>query len=1263
MTPTPESPLPGLRTKTGFLAAVASEVRAAFLKTQKTVPPKPFVNTYRPPVLLSTLEPKVKKHVHINDAHKRSFAKIRQRNSYELITRHLLQALQKESTNIQELTTSSEPVGKATQQAPGTGKTAQQAPEAIVRQSSPGRRHRRPTERRRTHHGRATKDQHYFYKKHHLPTPPFVRKLAAKFRVDANFDEHVSQSPESTRRLNLANPVTDKNRAFVRNPGHSSNLYAVHESPSLVATENFVRTSRQLQRVTLPVLGPNRVQTEMIHLRDKRFRVPVLNFDQRAMAQRFKAVRNNPEYLAGIRVECGQDWQLSDKSALIGKKLPYPNSQLLATARRDRKMQVNKKLSILQRTRDLNRKETRLALKKRKVRRMQLTLQELDEDMCKAAKQSDRKAIEHEGLLRRSDQHTIVAIHAANDTKVEREQAERLLADVQAHNNMLLCHNVRREEKIKLVDRFINVIYDSVPEDIKKVLLDRRKKERRERLQKHPIPPMAGSATTDIKLMSEVVKCHKSLSEESRVDFPSDDEDIDANGDKLLPLLYEDPSEIIPHLGELYRASTEAYHTMGQIRYESRSIRTRVGIEGEVAAERNKKIQLDCDRVEEEIRILSNEIEVIRSDNDRYETKEFRRDHMRRPINILRNHIFRYYRRNFETPEESIKKMLIRMHTSVTDIVAKFQDIPLEYTRQCYQAAEKDPTLENFIAAEMVKRDVHDRRMQKFYYRSLDPPEIIWGRACTPHWEVAEFMANQLHQYENEVTSMEFGEMATNDPDTWLASRIRQMTEIEFEGIPSPIRGLEEEEEIPSSHAIPHPGNALDETESRHATITCTAVAPLDEAPTKTPAPEPITEIAQPKSYPDLTELDIQHDLKTKHFFSNYEVMMKGDDVAASAPTTTTADVPVVLPTNGTEENSSGSAAVPQGGLPQMESFDKSSTSRDSGASGYQERGSKNIRDSQMDPARTLRSTIRPESQHELSARPRAPHMDDYSDMFVVDFLERNSDKADEADNSTHPLDNGSESELLIIEGEVIGDCSVSRLVPAKSSTRNEWIDETESRHTTITWAAVAPLDEAPTQGPSPEPVTEIAQPKSYPDLTELDIQHDLKIKHFFSNYEVMMKGDDVAASTSTTTADVPVMLLTNGTEENNSGSAAVPQGGLPQVEPLDATSTNIRDSQMDPPRTSRPPAPHMDDYSDMFMVDFLERNSDKADETPDSYSHPLDNGSESEFLIIDGEVIGDCSVSRLVPAKSSTRLITSHDPMIVTGPNCRAQVNVVQTK
>src|SRR5690242_18900634 len=95
-----ESTLPGLRTTKGFLAAVSSEVRTAFLKIKETVPPEPVIKTYKPPIIVKTPEPIIKEPLP-NGTRKGSFAKARQNNSYELITRHLLQALQKEAKIVQ----------------------------------------------------------------------------------------------------------------------------------------------------------------------------------------------------------------------------------------------------------------------------------------------------------------------------------------------------------------------------------------------------------------------------------------------------------------------------------------------------------------------------------------------------------------------------------------------------------------------------------------------------------------------------------------------------------------------------------------------------------------------------------------------------------------------------------------------------------------------------------------------------------------------------------------------------------------------------------------------------------------------------------------------------------------------------------------------------------------------------------------------------------------------------------------------------------
>ena len=158
---------------------------------------------------------------------------------------------------------------------------------------------RRNTRVRHSFLSKASKDRHYYYRKHHRPTPAFVRHLASKHRIGTDVDvERLSESPEpQTRQSPEVESQVQHKTSTQQKP------YTMTKSASLKEIGEFVKKNRQLQRVTLPALGSNKIQTELIHLGDKQFKVPVLNFDQRAMVQRFKAARNNPAFLSGIRVE------------------------------------------------------------------------------------------------------------------------------------------------------------------------------------------------------------------------------------------------------------------------------------------------------------------------------------------------------------------------------------------------------------------------------------------------------------------------------------------------------------------------------------------------------------------------------------------------------------------------------------------------------------------------------------------------------------------------------------------------------------------------------------------------------------------------------------------------------------------------------------------------------------------------------------------------------------------------------------------------
>lgn len=134
-----------------------------------------------------------------------------------------------------------------------------------------------------------------------------------------------------------------------------------------------------------------------------------------------------------------------------------------------------------------------------------------------------------------------------------------------------------------------------------------------------------------------------------------------------------------------------------------------------------------------QIKMLKESIASLRADNARYETGEFCRERLRRPIKVLRDQIFRYFRRNFDHPEESIKKMLEQMYSRVEITIERFRNIPTPVVHKCFKASEKEKTFEAEVARQMDVKNEHDQRSQKLYYKSINPPEIIWGRPATPH--------------------------------------------------------------------------------------------------------------------------------------------------------------------------------------------------------------------------------------------------------------------------------------------------------------------------------------------------------------------------------------------------------------------------------------------------------------------------------------------------------------------------------------------------
>ena len=276
----------------------------------------------------------------------------------------------------------------------------------------------------------------------------------------------------------------------------------------------------------------------------------------------------------------------------------FTESQYLITARRDRRMQVNRKLSMITRNRNLNRKETRLAVGKKKVYDVQVLIAAREAEMDAIAQQSNETTVQCETLLRESDQLTIDAIHQADVMKANSTDMSKLLMELQADNNQLLCLSLRRQEQIHLVDRFINVVYRVIPEDVKTELL-------KSYYQKHSRPPLDKKADypADLKLVLDILHVYKSLSEESRMEYPSDSDDSEAEAqERIPPLLFSKTDDIFPYLEKLHEESVEACEVMGELKYESRGLQARMGLEGNSAVEYNKLMEQECQKIQEEVR-------------------------------------------------------------------------------------------------------------------------------------------------------------------------------------------------------------------------------------------------------------------------------------------------------------------------------------------------------------------------------------------------------------------------------------------------------------------------------------------------------------------------------------------------------------------------------------------------------------------------------------------------------------------------------------
>lgn len=87
------------------------------------------------------------------------------------------------------------------------------------------------------------------------------------------------------------------------------------------------------------------------------------------------------------------------------------------------------------------------------------------------------------------------------------------------------------------------------------------------------------------------------------MEYPSDSDDSEAEAqEKIPPLLLTKPNEIFPYLEQLQAKSDEACEAMGELKYESRDLQAKIGLEGNSAVKHNEAMEQECQKIQEEVR-------------------------------------------------------------------------------------------------------------------------------------------------------------------------------------------------------------------------------------------------------------------------------------------------------------------------------------------------------------------------------------------------------------------------------------------------------------------------------------------------------------------------------------------------------------------------------------------------------------------------------------------------------------------------------------
>ncbi|GAU87151.1 hypothetical protein RvY_00044 [Ramazzottius varieornatus] len=452
--------------------------------------------------------------------------------------------------------------------------------------------------------------------------------------------------------------------------------------------------------------------------------------------------------------------------------------QLLAVTRKNRRMYRESRWDVKRRVRETNQCNISLAIKRRMIDYLNSSVQTFSKEISTVEEETEQFARAFDDFLRQNDEQTIQAIHRARQASRQRKAAAVRCRAIDMRNNLLVNHNIRSEDKIRLLDRFINLCYAVLAGDVRAANLkraeDERKKFNQERFRGYSSAATSfGSFVEDssvriseavapiitveahsedfgvTKSISESLLVHLTLSSESEAEYSS------VSPNELNPVFVQEALKVPP---VPFPNVTSALQTIADFRAKcldlctashtfrehTKEMKAKMLDERQTAGEIQRQSSIRIRVLQEEVNALTDRLDNTESTIALYNSGLQSREEFFKPMKQLSQDIVDVYRTCMDSVDQppTVELMLSALRKCLIDHQLKLKAYPPAYIKRWYEKVVANRVAEG---RDVVLQEKQQRGEEAMADRALQGANVIPRRQLRPR--------SQPPDHDNEVVT------------------------------------------------------------------------------------------------------------------------------------------------------------------------------------------------------------------------------------------------------------------------------------------------------------------------------------------------------------------------------------------------------------------------------------------------------------------------------------------------------------------------------